>query len=382
MENLNLKEMPLYFLLKNYVLLVILLGFASCSKEIVPGNERDTGSSLKNQKISVTVKSGSSIQTAVDAAAANTIIYIEPGIYEEAIVINKPGMQLIGIKGNTKVVIQNPGELENGITVRSEGDGFVLKNVTIKDFEDNGVFMIRADNYLLEDVTAINNTEYGLYPVFCNNGIIRNCTATGSTDTGIYVGQSTNISLSYNVAYGNVSGYEIENCSNVTASFNEAYNNTAGILIFLLPGLRVKTSSDIVISHNKIYNNNLDNFSTPEGGLEFFIPKGMGILLLGADNATIEYNLVRDNNFVGIATVSTLLLGALNGAPPEAFADIEPNPDGARIIHNVLQGNGSEAPAGLPLPAADLLWDGSGNDNCWKSNVFTTSYPASLPICN
>jgi hypothetical protein len=75
-------------------------------------------------------------------------------------------------------------------------------------------------------------------------------------------------------------------------------------------------------------------------------------------------------------------LGALNGAPPEAFADIEPNPDGARIIHNVLQGNGSEAPAGLPLPAADLLWDGSGNDNCWKSNVFTTSYPASLPICN
>ena len=384
MKCFNQKEIRLYFLQKIYVLVIlVLISLASCNKQVVPGDEKDGGiARLKSQKVSITVSAGTSIQSAVDAAAANTIIYIEPGIYKESIVVGKPGIELIGINGKGEVIIQNPADEENGIRVTDNGDGFTLKNVTIKGFEDNGVILIRVDNFLLDHVISIDNKEYGLFPIRCNNGVIRNCSATGSSDTGIYVGQSANISITNCIAFANVSGFEIENCSNITATFNESYNNTAGLLIFLLPGLTVKVSSNILVSHNNIHDNNLENFSVPEGGLEFFIPKGMGILLLGADNTTIEHNLVRDNNFVGIAAVSTLLLGALNGAPPEAFADIEPNPDGTRILHNVLHGNATEAPPGLPLPAADLLWDGSGTNNCWQFNVFSTSYPAPLPACN
>jgi hypothetical protein len=140
------------------------------------------------------------------------------------------------------------------------------------------------------------------------------------------------IKVQFNEAYENVSGFEIENCTDVDASWNESYNNTAGLLVFLLPGLQVKSSSNILVAHNKIHDNNHVNFAPPDGGFEVYIPQGTGILLLGADNTTIEHNTIGNNNFVGIATVSTLVLGALAGIPPEAFADIEPNPDGTRLF--------------------------------------------------
>ena len=99
-------------------------------------------------------------------------------------------------------------------------------------------------------------------------------------------------------------------------------------------------------------------------------------------NFSIKNNKISNNNFTGVAAVSTLVLGALAGLPPSFFSDIEPNPDNAKIIDNVLVNNGTAPPAGLPLPGVDLLWDGSGTNNCWKNNQYSTSFPSALPICN
>jgi len=326
------------------------------------------------------VHSGGSIQAAVNAADAGSLIQIEPGTYNEAIVINKPGIQLIG--AGDGVIIQNPGDEDNGITVRDSGDGFVLKNITIQNFEENGVLMIRVDKFLLSHVTTIDNGEYGLFPLFCSNGVIEHCTASGHSDTGIYVGQSHDIQMNFNAAYANVNGLEIENCSNVAATKNQSYDNVAGMLVVLLPGLSTKTSANIMISNNHVYNNNHVNFSEPGGGFENFVPSGSGILIVGTDQTTVQNNKVQDNNLVGIATVSTLILGSLAGIPPAAFADIEPNPDGTKVIDNVLNNNGAAPPAGIPLPGVDLLWDGSGTNNCWKGNIYKSSYPSALPVCN
>lgn len=365
---------------------IIFLSFymSGCKKDITKDAEQSTvqttDQALKQaqRKAQITVRPGQSIQAAVNAAEPNSLIRILPGTYVEAVIVDKPGMEIVGSDG---VIIQNPGDRNNGITVRANGDGFVLRNVTIKDFLRNGVFMIRADNFLLSHVTAINDGEYGLYPIFCNNGKLEHCVATGHNDSGIYIGQSTDVELSFNKTYGNVNGLEIENCTRVTVTKNQTYENTAGILVVLLPGLQTKTGSDIVITDNQVNDNNLPNFALP-GQFESFVPPGTGILIVGSDRTIIESNKVRNNNFVGIATVSTLLLGALAGLPPEAFADIEPNPDGTRVINNLLIGNGTVPPPGLPLPAADLLWDGSGVNNCWSNNQFTTSFPAVLPACN
>lgn len=376
---------------KNHIWKALLIyGSLITSLFILSGCQKDLGktekdmsvlneqqASLKN-KNEIVVHTGNSIQAAVDAAVENTTIKIEPGVYKESIVVNKPH---ISILGEGDVIIENPGDEENGITVTDNGDGFILKNVTVENFEKNGVFLIRVDGFLLSHVNAVDNGDYGLFPVFSSNGVIEHCTATGHSDTGVYVGQSTDIALNHNTANANVNGLEIENCSRVTADKNHCYDNVAGILVVLLPGLRIKESADIIITKNQIHDNNHVNFATPGEGFEGLVPSGSGILVVGTDRTTVEDNHISGNNFVGVAVVSTVILGSIGGIPPEAFQDIEPNPDGTKIINNKLENNGGNPP-NIGLPGVDLLWDGNGNGNCWSKNNFKSSYPSPLPACS
>lgn len=380
---LNQNKFPLRTAVSHFALAIAtVILFTGCKKDSSPACKESANSNGKNKIIQV--RQGESIQDAIDAAAPGTTIYIEPGTYSGRIEIAKSGIQLIGKTcfAFEKVIIQNTGDQDCGIMVHKGGDGFVLKNVTVQNFSENGVYLEYVDNFLLSNITTINCREYGLYPVHCTNGIIEYCSATGSADTGIYVGQSEDVVMQYNIAFGNVNGIEIENCTNIVAFKNHSYDNVSGILIVLLPGLNVKVSSNVEIAQNNIEKNNHINFAEPGAGFEGLVPSGSGILLVGVDNVTIEKNEISNNNFTGIATVSAVILGALGGLPPAAFADIEPNPDGAKIINNKLVNNGSAPPLGLPLPGVDLLWDGSGTNNCWKNNAYSSTYPSPLPTCN
>ncbi len=378
-----------FFIDLRFVLVLVCIAattFFSCQKQLEtsprPNAISDETLPIGMRKANLVVNAESSIQAAVDAAQPGDVIHIQPGLYKEAIIVNKAGIKLIGQSSNGNgVVIENPGNAGNGITVRADGDGFELHHVTIKNFESNGIVMIRADNFVLRHVTTIDCGEYGLWPMRSNHGLIEHCTASGHSDSGIYTGQSADIQLRFNSVFNNTIGLEIENCQDVIASNNQCYNNVTGVLVVLLPGLTEKTSSGINVSNNHVYENNKVNTADPADGFEAFVPSGGGILVVGSDNTVIEKNNVQDNQFLGIAVVSSLTLGALAGLPPEAFGDIEPNPDGVQIRNNTVNTNGTVQPA-LPFPAADLLWDGSGSNNCWIGNKYKTSFPGVLPECN
>lgn len=379
---------PLHIFL---VIAITVCFVTGCKKDTAPVDSKINAQPQSEDELTakwgkpdMVVHKGESIQAAVDKAKRGMLILIEPGVYKETIVVDKPGIKLIGkFSLSDEVVIKNPGEENNGIRVRGNGDGFVLANITVEGFERNGVFLDSADNYIISHVKAVDNEYYGIFPVHCNHGLIESCIATGSEDTGIYVGQSTDVKIQFNVAYGNVNGIEIENSSDVNAAFNEAYDNVAGFLIDLLSGKDVKTSNNVSVRFNHSYNNNHVNFADPDA-LAAAVPSGLGILILGTDKTIAEHNTINDNQFAGIAVFSTLVLATIAGIPPEQLSDIEPNPDGVKIRKNVLTRNGFNPPVipGLPLPGVDLLYDGSGTGNCWKQNSFATSYPSPLPSCN
>src|SRR5437899_1784544 len=265
--------------MKRYVTLAALAALAACD---APGGLEapPAPSAERVGRPDIIVHAGSSIQAAVDAAGPGTVIQIEPGTYAEAIHISVPHLALVGQRGRdgAGVVIENPGGQDNGIGVDQGSDGFVLLNVTVRGFGENVVLLSGVNGFLISEVTAQDNGEYGLFPVHSSHGVIERCRASGHNDTGIYVGQSHDVIVRHSVAFGNVNGIEFENSQRVRGVANETYDNVVGILVVVLPGLDVKTTSDVLVAGNRVHDNNHPNFAPP-GDLASLVPTGTGILI-------------------------------------------------------------------------------------------------------
>jgi parallel beta-helix repeat protein len=343
-----------------------------------------------------TVRPGESIQAAIDAAAPNSTIMVEPGVYREspgaenAITITKDGIRLIGQSTPTRpVTLENAGGQKNGIWV-SPADSvgapddehppcgangktvrdFTLQGFTVQGFDQFGVYLACNDGYTLRQDVSDGNMVYGLFPVRSHNGIVTGNEAKNTPlDAAIYVGQSDHISITNNVAHDSLIGIEVENSSQVQATQNRAFNNTIGIIADVLPGLQKKDQEDVLIADNDSYDNNRPNSGEP-GDLTATIPSGTGILVVTGSTTTVRGNRVSNNNFAGIALAGYCTAATLAGVPCTGL-DINPDPTNDQVVDNQLGGNGLHPPMNpiLAAVAGDLVWDNSGTDNCWVNNT-------------
>ena len=233
----------------------------------------------------IQVHKGQSIQAAVDRAKPGDRILVAPGVYREAgkpcpaasaqtcaVAIQKNGIKLIGVpsKGHPVVLRARNGQ-DAGIEVGTArtGDcladasqrvhGSLISGMTVRGFDDFGVFLLCVDHWRITRVRAIGNGEYGTFPSHTTIGRLDHSFASGANDTGHYIGQSSHARVDHNVAKDNVSGFELENSSHIRADHNLASGNTGGILSFTLPNLDVKSNSDNRIDHNRVFRNNKKN---------------------------------------------------------------------------------------------------------------------------
>ena len=322
----------------------------------------------------VTVEPGGSITQAVfdmPTDATRWVIKVRPGTYRETVAIDRSGVMLVGVTSSEhpdeRVILD--GNLDGGKqrkdAVIVSGSRFTMDGITVRNYSGNGVTASKSIGVTLRNLTADKTGHYGVYPVESEDILVEDCTTTGINDAGIYVGQSRRATVRGNHVYGNVAGIEIENTVTALVENNDVHDNTAGIMAFVLPNNPSKEGRDCTIRNNKTYRNNLKNFADPNAFVAK-LPYGIGIGIMGADNTVVEKNEITDNGSTGVALIGLQLFFT-----DPTKLDVEPNSDRVRIAGNTYLGNG-KAPdsayvngAPVKLNGADVMWDGSGQGNCW-----------------
>ena len=313
----------------------------------------------------IEVRDGELIQAAVAQARSGDLIRVYPGTYKETVYIDKENISLQGMIQDGKWPTLD-GEKELNDALLYSGNGILIENFKIVNYKGNGVMGQAGNNFVIRNNWILDAGVYGIFPEFGKNGLIEHNILTGIEDAAIYVGMCDNVDVRHNEVYGNVAGIEIENSRHVLVENNHSYNNTGGILIFITPGLPIKTCYDVIVRNNFVNDNNHVNFGAP-GSLVAGIPSGTGILVMAADQVTIENNIITGNNNAGI-TVTDLAYGANTANDPE----VEPNPDRLVILDNIMIDNGN-SPVGelkalmmtkLSTRGPDIVAVGGGAGSC------------------
>jgi parallel beta-helix repeat protein len=325
--------------------------------------------------MTITVQEGDTIQSAVDQAQPGDTIEVPYGVYHERVVVDISDITLLGIPNEQGEwpILDGEGELSEGVI--SSGNNFTIGNFHIRNYNDNGVLVEGATGVHFHDIFAENVGTYGVYPVQSTDVLVERVEVTGVDDAGIYAGQCENVVVRDSIVYGNVIGIELENTVNGEVYNNHVYNNTTGIFVVVLPNLTSKVSLNTTVYDNRANDNNLDNFA-PEGATAGFLPPGIGILLLGADNSEVYNNTVSGNKTVGIGVYSLETTGVFDNV------DVGPTPENNYLHDNTFENNGYDPDdfvADLGIPTGDILWDVSGGGNTFDEPNAKGNFPPVLP---
>ena len=310
------------------------------------------------------------IQAAVRAAKAGDTIRVDHGVYHEGVKItgaSKRYLQVIGdVKHPDSVVIESKGlhgsAAQNGFIV-SGADNVRVAGFRAQHYKGNGFFAVNVNGFEFDHDVAKFGGTYGLYAFNSKGGEILDSVAAWNNDSGFYIGQTPPQtkpvrSIARNLtAYGNVIGWSGTNMRYVTISGSRFYNNGTGIVPNTLDSEKYAPPTDNVISGNRVFWNNFDYylgapFKVEKGAIDVPYPVGVGILLYGGHDNTVQSNDVFGNYLVGVAGIQAITLK---------------EPALQTLVGNTVKDNRMGL-NGTDLNGYDLYYDGDGSGNCFSGN--------------
>jgi hypothetical protein len=315
------------------------------------------------------------IQKAVRRADGNDTIRVRNGTYREGVTITGSrydGLKLIGnAKRPGKVKVRGANRRQNGVMVNN-ADGVTVRGFHFKGYKANCAFVTNVTGYTLDRLKAERCGVYGIYAFNSKGGRMTNSEAYYNNDAGFYVGQTPpqrgrkKRTIVRNVeAWGNVLGFSGTNMRYVTITKSKWFNNGAGIVPNALDTEEFPPPQENVIANNDIFWNNFNfyygaPFEIPENSSAgFAYPIGVGVLLFGSQDTTVE-----NNRFFGN------WLGAFAMTPAvQLSGSDDPELREASVLRNNVVRNNDFGLGGNDLNGRDIVYDGSGTGNCVQGNT-------------
>ena len=242
-----------------------------------------------------------------------------------------------------------------------------VEGVTVRDFSGPGIVALGVDGLRIADVVAARNGEMGMFINMVSRLSLQDSWSYGNHGDGVFLenlpegATSDNAVVAGNHLFGNLgSGVMFLNSLGGRIAGNDLHGNCAGIVVFAEnEAYGAATSGDVSIQRNRVTANNrwcpADLSGAPDYG-------GVGIALLGAQNTTVERNLVKDNReqagsliHGGGIVLVTLAETSVSGGST--------SPTGNSVRRNQLSRN-------TPF---DLFSDGSGSANTLSDNSCRTT---------
>ena len=319
------------------------------------------------------------ISAAVRKARGGDTIKVRNGTYRESVTIagsRYDGLKLIGnTKRPRKVVILGKGlrgaKAQNGVLINN-ADRVTINGFYARNFKANGFFVVNVTGYKLTNLVAGKTGVYGIYAFNSKGGTMSRSEAFHNNDAGFYIGQTPpqtkpRRSIVENVkSYANVLGFSGTNMRYVTIRDSDFFNNGSGIVPNALDSEKFPPPERNVISGNRVYWNNFNYYA----GAPFTIPAsgpaglpgypiGVGILLFGSQETTVENNEIFGNWLAGFGAIQQIILSL----------EADPKLQEAAILRdNVVRGN-KFGLGGGDLNGRDMFYDGSGTGNCFSGNA-------------
>jgi parallel beta-helix repeat protein len=199
------------------------------------------------------------------------------------------------------------------------------------------------------------NGSFGVVSVFSASDQWFDDSASGSAEAGFHVSLTVGpgARLSHDRAFGNRYGILIASATGGTITGNRLTGNCSGIALSGEGLSGAASTSAWRVTGNLSASNDL---ACPPAGAEPGV-SGNGITLWGVRDIVVAGNTVLDNR---PSEPSVIAGGIVVKTSPagDAPADI-------KVVGNILAGN----------KPADLVWDGSGSDVSFETNVCVTSTP-------
>jgi nitrous oxidase accessory protein NosD len=319
----------------------------------------------------IEVKSGESIQAAIDKAKPYTTIEVDKGTYQETLSINKDGIKLVG-EGRKQTHITAPADPDQagcGICVGSfENPDARVKDVSISHLSVDGfginvVFVGSKNGSLIRTILS----DYHEYGVFANSStgttIARNVTYNSvdgvNPEAGIYVGDSPQADATVwkNVSWGNELGIFLRDAAHGVVIKNKSFSNCVGMLF--LNTDEPTDPADWLAKHNNVTANNRQCAPNEEAPPL----SGVGIAVIGGHDIDLIDNGVFGNkataDFQSAFAGGILVTGSPFVTPPVSST-------GIKVGLNTAFGN-----------STDLVLD-EGNEAKFFANDCLTSQPDGL----